>query len=1162
MAQQLTAQGARLIADYGSFQIMEVSGSAPVAASAGVRPRPELNWVMLNSGTVDTSLPSARVAPAALGAFAGQRLRLVQFAGPIKPEWRQELEAQGGRVVAYIPYDTYLVYGDAAAAQRLQALAARAPHIQWEGPYEDAFKIHPRARSVDVKGRPREIGTDRFAIQLVADAAANATTVALLERLALEPFTRSEYVLDYFNVVVRLSPAALELVAAQPEVISIMPFFPRHLTCERQAQIMAGNLTSGGVGPSGPGYLAWLASKGFTQAQFDASGFVVDVSDSGVDNGTVAPNHFGLHQGGDLAAASRVVYNRLEGSANAGSTLKGCDGHGTLNSHIIGGYDFRTGFPFEDASGYNYGLGVCPFVKVGSSVIFDPNNFTNPNYRNLQSRAYQSGARISNNSWGGTGTGDYDIDTQIYDALVRDAQPANASVPVAGNQEMVIVFAAGNDGPTAVTIGPPGTGKNILSVGASENVQAFGGADSSGVTDAQANNANDVVSFSSRGPCADGRHKPDLMAPGTHVSGGVIQVVNPGATGQADPCFTGAGVSGGFGSNFFPPGQQYFTASSGTSHATPGVAGGCALLRQYFINQSQNPPSPAMTKAWLMNAARYLNGANANDTLPSDSQGMGAVDLGRAFDGTPRVLRDEVTSDTFTASGQELLFTGHILDSSKSFRVTLAWTDAPGNTTGNSFNNDLDLVVEAGGKTYLGNVFSGATSVEGGTADSRDNVESVFLPAGLTGTYSVRVRAANINSDGVPNVGGSLDQDFALVIYNADAAQVPRVSMAGSAIVAENCAPGNGVIDSGETVTVTFSLQNTGLADTTNLVATLLATNGVVLPSAAQVYGAVPMTGAPVDRQFTFTAAGACGAVIQPTLLLQDGPTVLGLASARFILGQYVASDTFAENFDGVTAPAFPASWLTTIVAGGILPVTSTTQSDTAPNSIFFAEPDVHGEAVLVSPSIPIVTPSAQLSFTMAYDTEIDPTVSTLGYDGGVLEIKIGKNAFVDILSAGGSFASGGYTRQIDSTGDNPLAGRQGWCGASGGFTPVVVNLPAAAAGNNVLFKWRFGTDTGNFYGGTGMYLDSLKVTDGSYACCQLPLNDAGIVSISRGPSTVLVSVLSSAGATYVLEYKNNLLDTQWASIAPPTAGTGGLITLVDPLPGSSNRFYRVRAYR
>ena len=46
-----------------------------------------------------------------------------------------------------------------------------------------------------------------------------------------------------------------------------------------------------------------------------------------------------------------------------------------------------------------------------------------------------------------------------------------------------------------------------------------------------------------------------------------------------------------------------------------------------------------MTKAFLMNSARYMTGPGANDTLCSENQGMGELDLGMAFDGAPRLLR-------------------------------------------------------------------------------------------------------------------------------------------------------------------------------------------------------------------------------------------------------------------------------------------------------------------------------------------------------------------------------------------------------------------------------------------------------------------------------------------------------------------------------------------
>src|SRR5262249_40971281 len=440
-----------------------------------------------------------------------------------------------------------------------------------------------------------------------------------------------------------------------------------------------------------------------------------------------------------------------------------------INAHIIAGYipSGLNQFPHVDADGFRYGLGIAPYVKIGSSVIFDPKHFTFPNAVNLESRAYADGARISSNSWGSNASGAYTVDAQAYDALVRDSQPAGSAIEQPGNQQMVIVFAAGNQGPFSSTIGSPGTAKNVITVGAAENVQAFGGNDGCAKGDQAADSANDMADFSRPGATADGRTKPDLVAPGTHISGGAPQVRNPPPNGQANPCYLGEGVCGGLGGDpFFPLGQQFYTASSGTSHSTPAVAGAAALVRQRFINAGQNAPSPAMTKAVLMNTARYMKGVSARDSLWSNYQGMGEVNLTSFFDlfNTPTITRDQRSTDIFTATGQIRAVTGTISNTTKPLRVTLAWTDAPGSTVGNAYVNDLNLEVTAGGQTYYGNVFNGAISVPGGSPDTRNNIESVFIPAGVTGSFVVKIIAANIAGDGVPNTGGPLDQDFAIVI--------------------------------------------------------------------------------------------------------------------------------------------------------------------------------------------------------------------------------------------------------------------------------------------------------------------------------------------------------------------------------------------------------------
>ena len=1150
----------RLLVDYGGYRLYETGELLPnLLSSPGVQIRDEYNQVFLNAAHLDTSKSVVQALRRPVGDFIGRRTHLIQFVGPVQGSWFEALVQTGAKVVAYIPHSAYLVYGDAAALSRLQALAEKAPHIQWEAPFENGYKIHPATRFPKGRGQSLAIQPDQFAVQMVVDPEANAETLKLLDQLGKEPYRRPQKFRDFLNVVVRLSSDDLLLVANQPEVVSIQPYSTPEKLCERQDQIVAGNL-SGNV-PSGPGYLAWLAGRGFTQAQFTASSFVVDICDSGIDNGTTSPYHLGLHVEGIVTNSSRVAYSRLEGTPNPSSTLAGCDGHGTLNAHLIGGYNDLSALPHVDVEGYHYGLGVCPFVKVGASVVFDPDNFTSPDYPNMQSAAYHSGARISNNSWGSAANGVYDFAAQTYDALVRDAQPDGAAYAVPGNQEMVVVFAAGNLGPYAQTVVSPGSAKNVLSIGASENVQAFGGADMGGITDAQADNANDIASFSSVGPCADGRHKPDLVAPGSHVSGGVVQVSNPGLNGTADSCFiaNGTGVTGGPNNDvFWPAGQEFYTACSGSSQSAPCVSGACALLRQYFLNTSRNAPSPAMSKAFLINSARYMTGSGANDSLWSDSQGMGELNLGTAFDGTARILRDQTTTDLFTASGQIRTFVGTIADTNQPFRVTLAWSDAPGSTAGNAYNNNLDLTVVVGGQTFLGNVFQGPHSVTGGSPDNANNVESVFLPAGVSGSFAVTVAATDINSDGVPNNAYPLDQDFALVVYNARGTGGPVISPAAASLLSETCAPTNGAIDPGETVTVTLALRNIGTVDTTNLVATLLSQDGVWVPSAPQTYGTLVAGGSASARAFTFTASGACGGQIKPTLHLQEGATSLGAVSFALPLGGSVSLAPLNENFDGVSAPGLPVGWTTMASGGGVAWATDPSTAASSPNSAYAPDYFNAGVGELISPSVSVSSAGATLTFAQNYDLEADPS-TPLAYDGGVLEISLGGGTFTDILAAGGSFVSGGYNHTIDSTADNPLGGRRSWSGSSYGFVTTIVRLPSAAAGSNIQLKWRLATDTGNQYGGSAWYVDNVSIQDTNYTCCT-SLVPPAIGGIETTSTNVTISSTSVPGHVYSLQFKASLSNSTWMPLTSGVPGTGNLISLVDTNAPRTNRFYRVKA--
>jgi hypothetical protein len=352
-----------------------------------------------------------------------------------------------------------------------------------------------------------------------------------------------------------------------------------------------------------------------------------------------------------------------------------------------------------------------------------------------------------------------------------------------------------------------------------------------------------------------------------------------------------------------------------------------------------------------------------------------------------------------------------------------------------------------------------------------------------------------------------------------------------TSLVAEGCLPTNNAIDPGETVTVLFSLKNTGLGNTTNLVVTLLQTNGIVSPSAAQSFGVLVAGGATASQPFTFGSTGVCGGTITANLQLQDNSANLGTIAVSFRMG--TMSTVLTQNFDSVTVPNLPVGWTTSATGVQSNWTTQATVHDTPPNAAF--SPDVNNVGLneLVSPPITLPAGLSQLIFRNNYDLEIGP--GTTGYDGGVLEIKVGTNAFTDILAAGGSFVSGGYTNTISSSYGNPLGGRQAWSGNSGGFITTLVNLPASAENQVVQFRWQCGTDNGN--GNSGWRIDSIGVA--GYACCadNAPVLAAQSNQTIAELTTLIVTNTASDNPANTLSY---------SLVNPPVGAqidTNGIIT-------------------
>jgi hypothetical protein len=1030
--------------------------------------RDDFNVLLLRSGVIDTTeeedfsgidkallsgTANQTAAPttAQNARFKGSRLRLVQFAGPVKQAWMDELEAGGLEVIAYVPNNAYLVREDAKAADRLglamqNAQSRGEAFIQWEGDFKQDYKIHPKL--IPLMTEDQEV---KVAVQIAGTRDhGDAPDIRAVKKMASSIIADAYTVLNFTNLKITIPARRIAELAALANVVNIEAWSEPRLLDERASQIVAGELMNDGKEPKGSGYLNWLQARGLA-SRLD---FAIDVTDTGVDRGSLLAAN--LHPDfRDSSGQSRLIYARDYTSELDPSDAQG---HGTINLSIAGGYNVTA--DTRDSTGYNNGLGVAPFASLGSSKIFQSSgrfDLTEP-YSNLISAAYRDGARISSNSWG-EAINEYSLDAQEYDTRVRDAVPSQS-----GNQEMVICFAAGNSGTR--NIDSPSSAKNVISVAASENVRK-GGSDGCGVKDDQSDNALDIAAFSSGGPLDDGRFKPDICAPGTHVMGAASQ----------SPDFSATGVCGPDDETFyFPKGQTLYTWSSGTSHSTPIVAGGAALVRQFLLNRGENP-SAALIKAMLLNTTTYMTGERASGDLPHPRQGWGLLNLGRLFDNTPKILINQ--TQTFSDSGQEFIFTGEVKDSTQPFRVTLVWTDAPGFSAFAPWSNNLDLEVVINGETYRGNNFQGSQSRPGGEANSKDNVEGVWLPAGTTGNFAVRVRATNIAGDGVPNNGDLTDQDFALVVYNGERKDVAVATISGASLTGGSDA----TADPGETVALRVSLKDVAPVALTGAHGTLATTSqGVTITSATADFANIA-SGASGENTtpfvFTINQSVACGSVIPFTLTLDAQGSTSKLAFA-ITVGNLQAQEFFSDNLEAGEGKWTHASALKKKKKKVPIDpwVVTTKRFHSSGKSWFAANSDVMTDAHL--DSLPIAVPAGsknvQLVFYHTFEFEAG------GFDGGVLEISSGG----DFEDAGSKILQGRYTGKIFTSEVNTLSGRDAWIeGRVGAFQQVVVDL-SSYAGKTIIIRFRIATDTS--VKAPGWYIDDLLLKGDRVSCTPVGL--------------------------------------------------------------------------
>ncbi len=651
---------------------------------------------------------------------------LIHIKGPVCEDMKSQIESYGVKLIQYIPFNCFIAKLD----QSKKAMIEGLPFVNWVGVYEPAFKV-----STLFKELPDE---NEWLVILFYDE----DIYSVKNRVVNLGCEILEVSVTEFNKIlkIRSDRSHLAEIARIPEVMYIEPYL----------QPVAYNQSAQWVTQT------WdQVNRKIWRKNIQGQGQVVSTADTGIltTHDMFRDPAVSITTWGDYPTHRKIIGYRLPtGSSasfgdNASGSWHGTHTAGTIcgDDSYVSGISANDGMPLK-AKMYHMDIGTS---TGGLSVPSDLTNLYNVPYAGNAGGA----ARVSSHSWGSTsGYGTYTsycVNTDQFMWNYRD---------------FMICYAAANNGPSPNTITPPGTSKNILTLGATMNSTA----------------ATTMADFSSRGPTQDNRIKPTVTAPGYFLYSSV-------------------------GAN-----NNYYLGMAGTSMATPCAAGNAALVRQYFAKGFYPTGDSVPGNAWSFIPASLVkaiivNGAHPSingSTIPDNNTGWGRVCLDDAlfFNGDVRKLW--VTYDS-VSTGQYDEFTVTVNNQSEPLKITVVWTDYPATAGANpTIVNNLDLQVTSPNATvYLGNVYSGGQSTPGGTADNRNVEENVRRNVPEIGNWVIRVTGTNVPS-------GSR-QPYAVVVSGGlGPTTSPVLHIAGKRIYDPTPGNLNGRCDAGETVYLTDTLKN------------------------------------------------------------------------------------------------------------------------------------------------------------------------------------------------------------------------------------------------------------------------------------------------------------------------------------------------------------------